>query len=473
MKAQLAAVATALSLWLVDRSRYEEGTGHCLRGRYLQYHAGPHGYGWQRKAQSIPTVTGTLVHAPLAAVLAYVAETDRLPSDEVVYTAITQAQDTYRTLVEKRGLATLLEPALLTQRVNEQLALLEGLVWTWVRQALPGFHAQYRVLEVEREDVTVYGCTCGLGDGIGTAEAHDARACHGIGWMTRGDALCVDRLVPVHSYHDFKTTGIANLNWEAQWKYRVQLVAGVLGAEQRLGIQVDQVYIHALIKGRYESEWNPETRKADGPKFQNSPLVYGWRRPGNPPLAEEDWAASYNYVGEDGKAHRLTKDYKRTGIWALPPEVWQQGCVSPGDYWSRFLASTGKRNDCYRVIGPIGREDWKLKAFLGQLQGEEQRWQAILWALYDLQVTQGKAFASAEVQAYLDRYVPQNRGSACHNYYGDTCPMVPVCERHSGWEEPGLMGFIARRPHHDPELQQAIGRGLLPPTDGEAEEYEE
>ena len=50
-----------LDLWYTDRSRYETGTGHCQRARYLQYHAGPHGYGWAPRASSVPLVTGIML----------------------------------------------------------------------------------------------------------------------------------------------------------------------------------------------------------------------------------------------------------------------------------------------------------------------------------------------------------------------------------------------------------------------------
>ena len=65
-----------------------------------------------------------------------------------------------------------------------------------------------------------------------------------------------------------------------------------MGTERKLGVQIDEVYIVALVKGRRMGEWNPEEGKASGPKYQNSPLVYGWYRPANPPLVEESWARS-------------------------------------------------------------------------------------------------------------------------------------------------------------------------------------
>src|SRR5262249_26989699 len=155
----------------------------------------------------------------------HVQQTDQLPSDQVVYAAITDATAQYRTLIDARGLALTMDAVALDLRVHEQLALLEGLTWVFVRVALPGLLAEHQIVFVEEEDVTVLGCTCGLGDRIGDATDHDARGCNGIGWMTRGDFITRRRSLETYAYHDIKTTGDASQNWEAQWSYQAQLVA--------------------------------------------------------------------------------------------------------------------------------------------------------------------------------------------------------------------------------------------------------
>lgn len=461
-----------LTLWLTDRSRVETGLEHCARARYLGSHAGPHGYGWQKKAQAIPLVTGTLVHDPLAGILQELHDQEETTGQTPEVTAalvqhhVARAIATYEHTVATRGLALTIPEEELAARVREQTTLIAGLVWTWVRVALPTFLATYRIVQVEQEEVCVLGCDCGLGDLIGTAADHDARDCQGIGWMTRADLIAEHRLAGTLSYHEFKTTGDASANWEAQWKHRVQLVAGVLGAEVRLGREIDQVYIHALIKGQYRSEYVAETRRYEGPKYQNSTLVYGYRRPANPPLWEAEWKPK---VGRPGKG------FERTGIWELDPAAWAGSDVqSPIDYWVRALPEDVLA-DSYRLIGPIPREDWKLARFTRQLVAEEARWRALLWQLYELGEgrTDPLRWDAPEVQALLDAYAPQSAGSHCHSYYGDTCPFLPLCNREPGWETPELLGYIPRRPHHTPELDQAIGRGLLPPEDGAAEEREE
>lgn len=455
----------SLTLWLVDRSRHDADLGHCARARYLGYHAGPHGYGWARQAQGMPAVTGNAVHSPLAGVLATVQATDALPDDVAVHHEIQKARAEYEAIVQSRGLTLTNDPAQLQLRVAEQTTLLEGLVWTWVRGVLPQMLDDWRVVSVETEDVTVLGCTCGLGDRIGTAEDHDARECRGLGWMTREDAIWQHRTTGVYSYHEFKTTGDANKGWEDQWAHRVQLVAGVLGAEQRLGATIDEVYVHGLVKGRFQSEWNAEERKASGPKYQNSPLCYGWRRPANPPLDLEDWQLTHGYVDVAGKNRKLGREYQRAGIWEMPYEFWHPegtDTLSVSDYWVRALAPTGKLADCFKLVGPIYRDDARLRQFIRTVVAHEGRWQDTLWALHEA-AERGETWVTEAGQALLDTLIPQSRGDACQSYFGDTCQFLGLCNQAPGWEDPALMGFIPRRPHHAPELDQMVSRGLALP----------
>lgn len=463
-----------LTLWLTDRSRVEAGLDHCPRDRYLRYHAGPHGYGWQRRAQSIPTVTGTLIHEPITDVLTHLLATDAIPSDVAIYTAITRGRDSYLKIVDDRGLRQILSPEDLDRRVNEQLTLMEGLIWTWCRVILPAFHQTYRVVSVEQEGVTVLGCTCGLGDRIPPAEDHDARGCQGIGWMSRGDAIAQHRLSGSYSYHDLKTMGDLTPNTEAQWYHRIQLLAGVLGEESRLGVVIDEVYLHCLFKGRYQSEYSQETKSYSGPKFQNSPLVYAYHHPGNPPLVLPQWAAKHSYLDALGKARKLSKDFQRTPIWTMPEEEWRKGDpLSVSDYWTRWLHGSGILGEQARVLGPIYRSDWKLEQFQVQLLAEEHRWADRLWRLHSFAQDAGiEDWADPGYQRSLDNLIPQARGTACASFFGDECEFLGLCNREAGWEDPALMGLIPRRPHHTPELDQAVSRGLLPMVEGLTEEGE-
>lgn len=456
-----------LTLWLVDRSRHEQGRGHCQRARYLGYHAGPHGYGWQRKAQSIPAVTGQLVHSPIAEVLEIVRREDRLPADLEVHSAIATGVAEYNKQVDQRGLRLTTDEADLRLRTLEQTTLLAGLVWSWCRTVLPAWLKEWKVVLVEQEYTTVLGCTCGLGDRVGSAEDHDARECQGIGWMTRADFVAQHRLSLTYAYNEVKTTSDASMNWEATWPHKVQLMAGIMGAEDALAAPIDSIYIHALVKGKRTGEYNPEFKNYSGPKYQQTPLVYGYRRPANPPMLAEAWAVSFSYVDDFGKNRKLTKDYDRTGIWELPEGLWREnGALSASDYWTAWIAPTGTLAKSCRVIGPLSRQEWKLEQFVRQLVADESRWKQTLWELYMLSDHHGYDWGSPETERLLDEKIPQARGEACQSYFGDTCPFLQLCDHHDGWQQPELLGYIARRPHHVPERLQAEGRGLLAPEEG-------
>jgi hypothetical protein len=468
-------VPQALALWLVDRSRYETHQEHCRRARYLGYHAGPTGYGWRRKAQSIPATTGTLIHAPIAEILLHArAKGGLLPPDDVIYTAIRAALQHYDKIIEVRGLRMTIDQADLEFRTAEQKLLLEGLVWAWCRVILPRLLQEWEIVHVEQEGISIIGCTCGLGTRIGTAEQHDQRGCGGLGWMTRPDMILRRRAYPVtYRYDDIKTAGDVGMNWESAWQYRTQVLAGVLAAEEQLEVKIEEVFIHGLLKGRREAEYNWQTKKKDGAKYQNSKLVYGFCRPAQPPLLREDWQIEYDYIGEDGKNHRLSKDYSRTIILAMESGRWA-GCYSPADYWTRAMGPD-RLAGLIKVVGPLyprgDGQNWKLEQFLRQLVAVETSIQKGLWRVHDALQTHG--WGDPEVQAILDEEFPQAKGSHCHSYYGDVCEHLGLCNRVPGWESPELLGLIPRRPHHQAELEQAIARGLLPVADGLEQEVED
>jgi hypothetical protein len=149
-----------LNLWLIDRTGSDLGLNHCRRDRYLTRHAGGHGYGWVLRAQSVPTVTGTLVHNPIAAINKWVQEHDQLPPAEVVRAAIAEALKSYDDIVTTRGLRAVQDEGDLDLRTSEQKLLMEGLVWVWVRVGLPVLLADWKIAHVEEETIALIGCTC-------------------------------------------------------------------------------------------------------------------------------------------------------------------------------------------------------------------------------------------------------------------------------------------------------------------------
>lgn len=459
------------TIWLTDRSRYETGLQFCQRARFLNYHFGPSGYGMTRKAQSIPLATGSLYHAGLAHILGWVKEYDKLPPDSIVRDAVDLTHAAYDRVVAIRGLVD--EGHRLDEVAAEQKALIEGFLWAFTLAFLPWLHAQCRLISVEHDDAKVVGCTCGLGDLIGGVEDHEGRDCEGIGFQFRLDLLTEYRERPgVLAYWEFKGTGQTGERFDTQWETSPQFPLGAVMEQERLGHPIQEAWVIGLIKGRREGDtYNPETKRREGDLRQQSVLCYGYHRPANPPMEEEDWQAEYEFKDEWGKGHRLPKVYQKRGIWNLFTGDGVAHSVSPSEFWCKWMPPDLLAKQI-TLIGPLNISQVLAHDVIEELVAEEQRWKGILWSLYQALEANGFDWTSAGYQAELRRLVP--RSWACRRYgKRHECQFAEVCFYKEGWQDPlGAGGYIVRRPHHAGELAQMAARGLTPP-EGWAEDEEE
>lgn len=458
-------------LWLTDTSRYIDGLERCPRLRFLRNHWGPYGYGMRKKAQSIPLSTGRSYHQALATILEHVKATDQLPPDALVREAAAAAVRDYQALVSKRGLQNLAEGERLDDIIAEQSMLIEGLVWAFALTTLPWLHEHSRILEVEREEILILGCTCGLGP-AGELADHETRDCEGVGWQSRPDVITEYRARPgVYAYWEFK--GGAYPGRPADWETKIQFAAGALGAQARLEIPIAEAWVIELLKGRREgSEWDPETRSKSGPLMQNSTLCYWYRQPANPPLTEADWREQYEWFGEDGKNHKLGKSYQKTGLWRITedlPELTASG-IRVAEAAAKFIPRE-RLGRHVNIIGPLIINATLTSELTEELLAEETKWKAIVWELYDiLEHEAGGDWTAPAYQAALRRLVP--RSWSCRRY-GERhgCEMIPICFSHEGWRDPlGSGVYLPRRPHHQAELEQLAARGLEPEDGWEDEE---
>ena len=60
--------------------------------------------------------------------------------------------------------------------------------------------------------------------------------------------------------------------------------------------------------------------------------------------------------------------------------------------------------------------------------------------------------------------------SGCESYFGERCDYYAICHFDSGWDQPETIGFVGRRPHHDPERFQMEARGLPVPEEEDIED---
>lgn len=459
-------------IWLVDRSRYETGLGYCPRARFLEYHFGPSGYGIRAKAASMPQMRGIYIHDGCAYLFQYLKLREALPLEATIRWAVGLSTTAYEKVVDARGLRQLDAGQTVDTIIQEQRSILTGMIWSLALEFLPWFHAEFRVVSVEEEEVGVLGCTCGLGDLIGTVADHEARDCQGIGWMSRADVIAERRTTGTLVYVELKTTGQTGEMFETQWETKIQFAAGILGAEARLGRPIDESMVVALIVGRRAASWDSESGSTSGPRIQQSVFCYGYKRSAPAPGMVEEWAPSWKYVDEQGRNRTLGKAFSKAPVWEMDSRL--TGGVDPAEYWVRWLDSR-VRGQQIQIIGPLSRQVAVLNGFKAQVVSHEREWQGKVWTLYETALNlahEGRVtFSHPEYQAALDENVPCSW--QCRRYgLTHECSFADLCHKREGWEDPlGSGKYQLRRPHHTPEVQQAIDRGIELPAD-EGEETE-
>lgn len=449
------------TLHMVDRSRLLQGWTHCMRARFLEYHGGPTGYGLRRKSESLPLATGGAVAKGLEGIITYRMSAPKNDREDAYREVIKETIDSYR----KRCLARGYNPDEIAGEdagevkrvVDEQSALLYGLLWGWAKYKLEPILAEYDVVCVEQEEGQVRSCSCKLGDDVGTKEDHEARGCRGILIMTRPDLILHHRARKQLEYVEFKTLGQDSVKWRKKFENNVQLALGAVGAELRLGEKIEFASVHGLVKGWRYSPADPVTgEKGKGPRMQDSVFCYAYYRPGNPPFETDTWQLHYSYIDEDGARRNATpsKGYSKVPVYQyVPIEEW---CARlPQEEIEKIFIQ----------VGPLGTPRNLVPALLRGIEGQEERIKEGLWALHDAR----EADDAAAVERVLDQHFPQS--FYCVNEYGYTCQFYGLC--HDG-EDPIASGkYETRRPHHSPELAQMRERGIPLPPDQDDEIEEE
>lgn len=458
-----------LTLWLSDRSRWEVGISRCPRARHLTYHEGDTGYGWTPKRESLPLATGLSAHEGSEA-FAQILKAGRLPTLQEVRGIVAAVCARYVEKVAARGYQSILGSAQTDETITEQQTLIAGLLWVLYLKFLPWLHANYQVVAVEEERLHFLHCTCGAPPL--DADEHVRRGCAGRALMLRTDLLARRRGGQSLAQFEMKTTGYEGATWSEQWETKVQLALSTLDTEPRYGAEVSEQYIVTFCKGRRQKDkYDPSERKK-----QLSPLCYGYCRPGNPPLANDDWLPGWEWIDANGETKRASRTHKRRGVWELETSDWpvykayreQDPGLTPVEFWVRWLPPSVLDKICF-VLGPMNRQDAQLQSLRRSIDAEEARWQQILWDLYEVKAA-GHGWATPEYQAALDRLVPCSWN--CRPFGKEhQCAYVGVCHRHSGWEDPiGSGRYVPRLPHHTPERDQAIARGLIPAEAAETDD---
>lgn len=452
----------------VDRSRFSLSWGRCQRARFLEYHSG-NGFGIRRKAQSLPLATGIHVHEMLEGLLRVGQE-----SREAYREVIIAAAANYRKKVNASGVLQLAEEvneeegvADLHALVEEQAALIEGLGWAAVKVMLPQLYSQYEVVSIEQEEEYVLGCSCGLGEGVGSGDQHEERECEGIVLMSRPDLLVRNKADRTLAYVEFKTAGDMNsFGWKDQWEGNVQLALGVVGAEKRLGEAVPNCFVLGFNKGWRKKGYNVEEKAYTGAKRQDSPFCYAYKKEANPPLWEEQWATSYDWVDENGKNRKLGKEWKKCPVWegefAGRPEGWTKL-----EYWVEGMGVEELEKQI-QWVGPLPVARYLVSDLLEALTAEEKRWQERLFRIWE---AQGDAHKDARKNFHTALNVEVPQSWECLRYT-KKCQFLPICRKEEGWEaviagEGDGDKWVARRPHHAREEKMMKVLGIELPEENE------
>lgn len=479
-------------LWYTSNSAHARGTQHCAFARYVDYHAGPYGYGFSRKAMSLPLATGSYTHYGLGGILQWVldyrkqngVQPDTIP-DEVIRWGADLAVEKYTQVVSKRGILkyAMDDPeslAKLQLLIKEQTYLIEGLTWAWCLQRLPIYLRDYLLVEIEGEQELVLECTCGLGNRIGSFEEHEARGCHGIGHQSAPDILGIRKADNEMGYTEFKTSGIPNKAQDDAWERKAQFILGMAAAERRHGVRVTHGWVEVLVKGKRDRDY-PYT--AEQPKKQKSPFCYAYYAPANSPGSFGQWRPAYTYRTALDETFTAGKKegYKSTALWEPPKdEAWPgvpEG-MSTVEYWARVMGADFPYHLAKQVhvVGPIARNDEQLEKAIRSVIAEEHIWQDRLWKIYEFSQQTGKQWGDDEFHEFLEVTIP--RSWNCDPFADHPCINQPICfPVTEDWRQPIESElYVYRTPHHRAELEQIKQRGLVPPgselalEEGEQEE---
>lgn len=421
----------------------------CPRFRYLSNHWGPTGYGIQPQSTSIPLATGGRIHDVLYPVLQYCVEHDSLPPTSIVGAAAEAALLKYREDLRTKGMSYWGDDKGFTQIVREQENLIVGLPMLWAMHELPRLLQEWRIVLAEPREVSVYRCTCELGDGIPPVEAHVSRGCEGLGLQTGPDYIAQHRQSGSYRYGEFKKRNAPLTDaWAESYETRVQVQLGTLGVEQKHGITIEQVVLHGLCSGQYRS--NKELGE-----FTDSRLCWAWCKPGSPPLTDDEWAYEYEWWdAQENRTRRLGKGYERRWVGEFNGGLPQWILSLPEYTVAKML----------RTVGPLQRNPMvKAGALNGWIHLEENI-RANLGTLYDQLQEHGFNWTHPEIQDSLDAYFPQSWD--CQRFGARyPCAMKKICHHEPGWQDPFSIGYVPRRPHHPSEMAQAVARGLVPADD--------
>ncbi|HOQ48051.1 MAG TPA: hypothetical protein PK157_22275 [Bryobacteraceae bacterium] len=383
---------------------------------------------------SIPLSTGAAVHVGLA----------RLLRDQNVEEAVAEALRDYDRAVTSRGLQVDANEAV-EYAYAEQRALVEAQIRAYAHYRLKGLLEEFEVLEIEREDT------------VPLAAEVDGRP---LVWMSRADALLLNRAMNVLEVMSFKTLASWDERQEAAANHDMQGLSEAYAIEHRLKQQdklpkeVYAIRMEFLLKGE-------RRRSSDGIWKTESPLIRAYKRV-NPWPAEPDYCWSYYWycsaphkvrkskwypTGEcpgDGRKHTISSDFE-------PVRVWQEDSLGGVKGWIDSLARGVIQPEAGDALAqqfvlpvPYFRQPEDMKRWYRQVSSQESR------VKRDVRFVQS-ASSHEKFEARLDQCFPMHTRS-CD--WPSKCDFQDICFNRCPRKEELPELYMWRTPHHKPELVQ-------------------
>ncbi len=430
----------------------------CPRYRYNQYYLG--GKGVVAKSQSIPLVTGSIIHRGIEHMLQRV----RIGGNVNVDVAVGCAIDEYITLCEKEGFRFSGRGTDTDKQqwftFNEQKAVAEALLRVWAIKELPRIQEKFTVLAVEREIIPIeispgvmfqakvdaefqnketgdyinYSIKSvkSWGESQENSYKNDLQGITEL-WAVEKDSEIADRQI------DDIIGKLGQLDHHARYPQKnIETMMGYL-LKQKKQKQVSGVRFCILVKGaRYKGEYDTEV---DGLYVTHSPLIRGYKNIGT---TEVRYAHSFTFPNSENKSGkgRLGKGWEPFSVWEsefgikgwieaiangeVQPEcgdVLSQYCFSPTEYW---------------------RNEREVEVAIEEIKAQESE---IKLGLHYLTMTNPPFFPTDILAKWFLHYRKH-----CEFHFGEPCEYKSLCWNPTVESDPIGSGlYQIRMPHHEGE----------------------
>jgi hypothetical protein len=401
--------------------------------------------GIQRKTKALPLVFGSAFHEACEVLLGW--EREGLGCDSIADApdiAVRKAHKYLDEVFANRAVDLDMPETQIAYGIEEQKAIVEGLIRGWWAKDGERFLRDFEVLEVEREGRAVLlpepYYNMGEGDMI---------------LMFRPDALVRDRAtgdIYIVSWKTASTFGQWTIN---SINSDMQSMSEVFGAEQTNDVfkGTNPEYAPMKIEGVLYLFAVKSQRKMDdylGFKTQRTPLAYAWMKAGATP---EDTEWSWKYEWETEEINPKTQKPVKTKLgkgWRLVP-AWEN---YPGGVkaWIDDLAANriaprhiNALESIFPQSMPVSRRADEIESWRRQTVASEKRVQSAVDIVNSV-MDNPEAFRIA-----LDEQFPQQTHS-CYSY-NSQCQFFDICFKPAVAADPMASGLYSIRISNHPEKE--------------------